>query len=260
MQRIQHNGLVWYTFPALNAGFGHAIFTRQGGVSGSPFSTLNLGGTVGDEPAAVSENHRRVLDALGLAREQVVSPHQVHGRRVVQVSSTDGGSIVSKADALTTNELDVVILMRFADCTPVLFYDPVQRAIALAHAGWRGMVAGVVPATVQAMAQAYETCPSDLWAGIGPAIGMRHYPVGEEVIDAVQEAMPEEAAVIARQAGQWYLDLPGAVAAQLREMGVGHIDTSGICTACHIDEWYSHRAEKGCTGRFGVLVWLEPLP
>ncbi len=258
MQRIQRSGLIWYTFSAPDAEFSHAIVTRQGGVSHPPFSTLNLGSTVGDESTAVSENHRRMLNVLGLAREQVVSPHQVHGRRVVRVGSADGGRVIPKADALMTNEPGVVILMRFADCTPVLFYDTTQRIVALAHAGWRGVVAGVIPATVQAMMEAFGTRPSDLWAGIGPAIGMHHYPVGEEVIDAVQRVISEKSEVTAQCVGQWYLDLPGAVTAQLREVGVGCVEASEICTACHTDEWYSHRAEKGCTGRFGVLVWLAP--
>jgi hypothetical protein len=257
MQRNQHNDLAWYTFPAPDAGFGHALMTRQGGVSAAPFSTLNLGGSVGNAPAAVSENHRRVFDALGFARAQVVSPHQVHGRHVVQVSAADGGRVIPETDALMTDAPEVVILMRFADCTPVLFYDATHRAVALAHAGWRGMVAGVVPATVRAMGRAFKTRPSDLWAGIGPAIGKHHYPVGAEVIEAVRGIMPLEA-VTERRADQWYLDLPGAVAAQLREAGVGRIDASGMCTACRTDMWYSHRAEHGRTGRFGVLVWLLP--
>jgi hypothetical protein len=232
---------------------------RHGGVSQPPFAALNLGNTVSDDPSAVSENHRRVLDAFGFAPEQVVSPHQVHSRRVVQVGLADGGSVIPDADALVSNEPGVVILMRFADCTPVLLYDATHRAIALAHAGWRGMVAGVVPATIQAMAQAFGTHPSDLWAGVGPAICMHHYPVGEEVIDAVREVMPTSASVMEQRDGQWHLDLPGAVAVQLREMGVGYLDLSEMCTACHTDEWYSHRAAHGHTGRFGALIWLESL-
>ena len=258
VQWIQRNGLVWYAFSAPEDDFGHAIMSRHGGVSQPPFAALNLGNTVGDNPSAVSENHRRVLDVLGFAPEQVVSPHQVHGRRVVRVGLADGGHVIPEADALVSDEPGVVILMRFADCTPVLLYDATHRAIALAHAGWRGMVADVVPATIQAMAQAFGTRPSDLWAGVGPAIGRRHYPVGQEVIDAVQEVMPACASVTEQRIGQWYLDLPGAVAVQLREIGVGHLDLSEICTACHTDEWYSHRAEHGHTGRFGVLIWLEP--
>ncbi len=256
MQHHQHDGLAWYTFSGPGRRLRHALLTRLGGVSEGAFASLNLGSTVGDAPAAVAENQRRVRAAFDLAREQLVSPHQVHGRRVAQVGRADGGSIISATDALITAEPGVALLLRFADCAPVLFYDATHGAVALAHAGWQGAAAGVVPATVRALAEAFGTRPGDLWAGIGPAIGPEDYAVGAEVVAALATTLPPGAQIAEQRAGQWYLDLPGAVAAQLAAAGVGRIESSGLYTAGHTAEWYSHRAEGGRTGRFGVLVLL----
>ncbi len=256
MQRHDANGLGWYTFPGLDDTFHHALLTRQGGVSEGAFASLNLGSTVGDAPAAVAENHRRLCATFDLTREQVVSPHQVHGRHVAVVERSDGGSIIPETDALITDQPGVVLLMRFADCTPVLFYDSVHRAVGLAHAGWRGTAVNVVAATVEAMQAAFGTQPADLWAGIGPAIGPAHYRVGEDVVQAIAATLPPQTPIATRHDGQWHLDLPGAVAAQLAAAGVGQIARSGLDTAGDPACWYSHRGEAGHTGRFGVWVMI----
>jgi len=255
------SGLAWYAFTgeplSCHRGFTHAIVTRLGGVSLAPFDGLNLGGTVGDEPSAVKENHRLLCQALDIAPEQIVSPHQVHGNRVACVSTGDGGSTIPETDALITASPHVALLLRFADCVPVLFYDRVHHVTALSHAGWRGVAAGVVPATVGEMTRQFGTRAHDLWAGVGPAIDVTHYEVGEEVVTAVESTLSHESAVSECRGGRWYLDLPGAVAAQLRDLEVGQIELSKLSTAARTDEWYSHRAEKGKTGRFGVLVMLD---
>lgn len=256
MQRVQHNGLVWYAFAGSGLDFTHACLTRLGGTSEGQWCSLNLGHTVGDVPADVEENHQRVFDAFGITRAQVVSPHQVHGRAVARGGADDGGAVIPATDALITATPGVALLLRFADCTPVLFYDPVQRAVGLAHAGWRGVAAGVVPATVQAMATDFGSRPGDVWAGIGPAIGPQHYSVGAEVVEAIQATLPAGVQAAAFRDGRWYLDMPAAVEAQLRAVGVTQVAHSGLCTASRVDEWYSHRAEGGRTGRFGVLVML----
>ncbi len=255
------SGLVWYRFarPSLSGdvrGFRHALVTRLGGVSEGPFEALNLGGSVGDSPRVVEENHRRLFTALGLTPEQVVSPQQVHGSRVVVVGREDGGTTIPESDALITVQSGLALLLRFADCVPVLLYDPIHHAAGLAHAGWRGFAAGVLPATVSALTEHFGALPEDLWAGIGPAIGLDHYAVGEEVVAAVAAALPSDAQVTVTRGDQYYLDLPGAALAQLRHLGVQTFSNADICTACHTDEWFSHRAERGKTGRFGVLAML----
>ncbi|MBN1259578.1 MAG: peptidoglycan editing factor PgeF [Anaerolineae bacterium] len=254
--RHQHNGLVWYEFTEPPQEFRHALLTRIGGVSEGHCASLNLGSTVRDDPDAVVENHRRAFQAFGVTRDQIVSPYQVHGNHVARVGRTDGGSVIAATDALICQEPGVALLLRFADCAPVLFYDPIHRAIGLAHAGWRGVVAGIVPATIQAMQTAFDTASEDLWAGIGPAIGPEHYAVGPEVVEAISATLAPETQVAPQREGQWFLDLPKAVEAQLRLAGVQQIARSGLDTAGNTDEWYSHRAEAGRTGRFGVLVMM----
>ena len=263
VERIEHTatGLAWYQFTGeplpSDERFAHAMVTRLGGVSRDAYAGLNLGGTVGDAPVAVQENHRRLFQAFDVNEDQVVSPHQVHGNSVACVEPRDGGNVIPETDALITSTPGVALLLRFADCVPVLFYDPVHHVAALAHAGWRGVAGEVVLATVAALKQQFGTRPRDLWAGVGPAIGPQRYEVGEDVVRAVQRTLPPGIQVAEKQDQRWHLDLPWAVRAQLQALGVGHVDLSGLHTAGHTDEWYSHRAEKGKTGRFGVLVMLK---
>jgi len=252
------DGIVLYRFEGLRRAEGvmHAVLTRVGGVSGGPYATLNLGHTVGDDLTAVEENHRRALGIMGLEPWQVVSPYQVHGARVGVVGQAHRGTVQPATDALVTDVPDVPLLMRFADCAPVLLFDPVRRAVGLAHAGWRGVVAGSVEAAVRAMTERLGCIPTDLWAGIGPTIGPCCYVVGPEVAAAVEAACPPGADVVRDVDGQTLLDLPGAVVAQLHAAGVERIEKAECCTACHVDEFFSHRAERGLTGRFGVVIGL----
>jgi len=252
------DGVVLYRFKGLSEAEGlvHAVLSRIGGVSRGLYATLNLGHTVGDDLAAVEENHRRALSTLGLEPGRVVSPYQVHGTRVGVVGRAHLGTVQPATDALVTSVPAVPLLMRFADCAPVLFFDPVRRVVGIAHAGWRGVVAGVIGATVRTMTERLGCDPADLWAGIGPTIGPCCYAVGPEVAVAVETACPPGAGVVRDADGRTYLDLPAAVQAQLRAAGVEQIEDAGLCTACHVDEFFSHRAEHGRTGRFGVVMEL----
>jgi YfiH family protein len=258
MIRERVDGIVLYRFEELNRvkRLVHAVFTRLGGVSQGPYATLNLGHTVGDDLAAVEENHRRALSALGLEPHATVSPYQVHGARVGIVGRAHLRTVQPATDALVTTEPAVPLLMRFGDCAPVLLFDSARHVVGLAHAGWRGVVAGTVGATVRTMREQLGCDPSDLWAGIGPTIGPCCYEVGPEVAEAVQASCPPGADVIHQVNGHAHLDLPAAAQAQLRAMGVARIEHAGICTACHVDEFFSHRAEHGRTGRFGVVIGL----
>ena len=150
----------------------------------------------------------------------------------------------------------VPLLMRFGDCAPILFFDPVRRVIGMAHAGWRGVVAGSVGATVRTMVERLDCAPADIWAGIGPTIGPCCYEVGSDVVEAVEAACPPGVDVVRRVNGRVHLDLPAAVQAQLRAAGLERIENAGLCTACRVDEFFSHRAEHGCTGRFGIVMGL----
>ena len=261
MQRTTYRSLAYYRFHNLLAfpELAHGVFTRHGGQSQPPWASLNTGHTVGDDPEAVEANHRLICEALGFTTADLVSPHQVHGANVVAVGAQDRGQVIEGTDALVSDEPGVLLMLRFADCTPVWMVDPVHRAIGLAHAGWRGTAAGTVRETVQAMTSAFGTQPGDVVAGIGPAIGPCCYEVGEDVAQAILEVFPESASRMleARGRDKWHLDLWAANREHLLRAGVTQVEVAGICTACHTDEWYSHRAEHGQTGRIGALLGLR---
>jgi copper oxidase (laccase) domain-containing protein len=230
------NGLRTYQFENL-AGYKvvHAVFTRLGGVSREPFATLNVGRLVGDDEAAVAANHRRIYAALDLAAGQVVTARQVHGNHVAG------------------------LLLRFADCQPILLYDPEHHALGLAHAGWRGVGQGIARRAVEAMQEAFGTRPGALLAGLGPAIGPSCYVVGHEVAATMGYALPDwQAALRLEGEDAWRLDLSAANAQLLAAAGVTQIEQAGICTSCRKDEFFSHRGEGGRTGRFAALAYLEP--
>jgi YfiH family protein len=162
---------------------------------------------------------------------------------------------------MVTADAGVFLSMRFADCVPILLNDPVRHAIGLAHAGWRGTVKNAAGAAVQAMVKELGCSPGNITAVIGPAIGSCCYQVGEDVIQAVEATFPRVTAsdngaqLVSRRNGQRaYLDLWEANRRQLAAARVGQVVVSGLCTACHTDHFFSHRAERGKTGRFGVVM------
>jgi YfiH family protein len=240
----------------------HAVFTRSGGISLSPYASLNLGHTVGDDPADVQTNHDRVYEALGISRSQSVTCHLTHSSEVLNVTAAQVGRVLGKADALITAHRGVYLTMRFADCAPILLHDPVRGAVGLAHAGWRGTVENVAGATVEAMVSRLGCSAQHITAVIGPAIGPCCYQVGEEVIQAVQASFGDGRYVDGDMAGLFsrrngrhaHFDLWEANRRQLVAAGVGRAMVAGICTACHTDQFFSHRAEAGRTGRFGVVI------
>jgi YfiH family protein len=137
----------------------------------------------------------------------------------------------------------------------LLFHDPKKHVIGISHAGWMGTMKSVAEVSIQAMQERYGSTPQDIVVGIGPSISVDHYEVGEEVAVQFREKYGEDAEkVIQTRDGSTYLDLWTANVLQLQKMGVEQIQISGLCTACHLDDWYSHRAEKGKTGRFGALL------
>ena len=255
------DGIVWYTFEGLQeTGVIHAFLTRLGGASPPPFDALNLGHTVGDDLATVEENHRRAFAALGIDRRQVVSPYQVHGNHVRLVGRGHTGTTQPATDGLITTTPGVALLLRFADCVPLLLFDAGSHAVAMVHSGWKGTAGNIAAAAVAAFTRHVGSHPSDLWAGVGPAIGPCCYQVDAGTASAVAKACPEEASVVQQRDGALYLDLPGAVRAQLGAAGVSQIEMADLCTACHTEEWFSHRAEQGRTGRLGALVMLATTP
>lgn len=260
MRRIDDGGPVFYRFEQWDRtnGLTHGIFTRLGGMSQSPWASLNLGGTVGDSPDAVRENHRRVYECLCLDGSRACTVWQVHSADTVIVRGrVPNRRWLARADGMVTDRPGLPLTMRYADCTPVLLYDPVRHVIGIAHAGWRGTVSGAAISALTTMQNAFGTRPQDVQAGIGPSIGPDHYQVGEEVIRAVQAAFDQLDGLVRRaDDGSAYLDLWAANRLLLERAGVTQIEVAGICTASHTDEFFSHRAEAGRTGRFGVVIAL----
>jgi len=264
MLRIDHAMPVYYQFEQwAEAPLAHGVFTRIGGVSESPWASLNVGGTVGDNIAHVQHNLRLIYDTLEVDGACACTVWQVHSADVVIAEErAPGRQWLARADGMVTNRVGVPLTMRFADCVPILFYDPVQRAIGIAHAGWRGTVAQVGARTIRTMQLAYGTNPADVQAAIGPSIGPEQYQVGPEVVEAVRQAYGEAALKsLVRQAqdGTFYLDLWAANRLGLERIGVQpqNIEVAGLCTATHVDEFFSHRAERGKTGRFCAVIALR---
>ena len=258
---FRKNGAVrFYSFDILDeAGVINAVFTRQGGLSPDPWASLNVGGLIGDEPQRVYENRVISFEALGRAPISVYAVWQVHSADVICTGAPRPAHTPhQKADAILTDRPEVSLFMRFADCVPILFYDPVKQVVGVAHAGWRGTVEGITSRTVETMLDVYGCKSTNILAAIGPAIGSHHYEVGPEVAEQVQDSFgTESASLLLSDNGAVHFDLWSANRLQLERMGLRMIEMSGICTACHPEDWYSHRGEHGKTGRFGALIALR---
>jgi polyphenol oxidase len=267
MNLISLAGLPVVQFPLLQQykAIRHGVTTRQGGVSSGPFQSLNLGYHTGDRPAQVLQNRNRVFAAFGWKDEEVVTPVQVHGNKIVTVSDHSAregisaqASPVLEADGLITNVKGVGLMIKVADCVPVFFYDPAQRAIGLVHAGWRGTAAGIISAAIDALRETYGTKPEQLIAGIGPGIGSCCYEVGNEVCDAFGDRDSGSFLSPAPGSGAPHLDLKRAIFFDLLRCGVNPdtVDVADACTFCREDLFFSHRRDQGKTGRMGALIGL----
>jgi hypothetical protein len=252
-------GIRFYQFEQLADGLTQAVFTRRGGCSPDPWTSLNFGGTVGDDPARVRKNRNRALLALNRAPESVYDVWQVHGVNVAVADAPRPPELPHlQADTILTNTPGITLLMRFADCVPILLHDPVRKVVGITHAGWLGTVRGTVRMAVEAMQARYGSMPGDLQAGIGPSIGPDHYEIGPDVIAQVRQAFGQFASsLLTDHAGATHFDLWAANRLTLEKAGVRQIELAGLCTACQTEDWYSHRAERGSTGRFGAIIALN---
>ncbi|MFD1955183.1 peptidoglycan editing factor PgeF [Paenibacillus thailandensis] len=250
--------------PRLTAGF----TGRAGGVSAIPRASLNMGLHVGDDASSVVRNRELLCEAVGWPFASFTCGEQVHGNAVYRVKAADRGkgnrsreTAVQNTDALMTDEPDTLLVSFYADCVPLYFYDPEHRAVALAHAGWKGTALQIASETVSAMSSAYGTRPEKLLAAIGPSIGDCCYEVDEYVISrllpVIRECNADEETALKPAA-------PGKAMANLKEINrqimikAGilpiHIEMSNWCTGCNTDLFFSHRAEGGETGR--MASWI----
>ena len=240
----------------------HAAFTlRSGGVSAAPFDSLNLGAHVGDQAAAVAENRRRVRAKLSLPEEPAWL-EQVHGVEVVDLDGATpaaGATLhapaagMPAADAVVSRRAGRVCAVQVADCLPVLLATRDGSAVAAAHAGWHGLAAGVLEATVKRLAAE----PADLLAWLGPAIGPAHFEVGAEVRQAflAHEAAAADA-FAANTRGRWQCDLAGLARRRLAALGIGAVFGGRWCTYTDASRFFSYRRDGRC-GRMAALIWRE---
>ena len=224
--------------------------TRFGGVSQGVFASLNFGLHVGDMPAAVAENRRRLVSTLGLKQEPVWLK-QVHGTRVARLSDARPQE---PADAAVTSKPGLACVVMTADCLPVLFCDRAGREVAATHAGWRGLSAGVLEANVAAM----SADSAELMAWMGPAIGPESYEVGEEVRTAFVREDPGAAAAFTPGVapGKWWCDLYALARRRLVAAGLGRIYGGGLCTYTDRERFFSFRRDGEC-GRMATLIYID---
>lgn len=224
------------------------VTLRAGGVSAGSYSSLNLGAHVGDDPAAVAENRRRVVSRLALPSEPRWLD-QVHGTAVLDLDRGGG----RPADAAVASRAGVVCAVLTADCLPVLLADRRATRVGAAHAGWRGLAAGVLPNAVAALGSP----PGDVVAWLGPAIGPAAFEVGGEVRDAFAAAGFEtDRAFVPNDRGRWRADLYALARQSLARAGVTAVHGGGECTYADSERFFSHRREAPC-GRMASLIWLD---
>ena len=251
---IHANGVVTLQSPRLAAvGVRHAFTTRQGGISPPPYDSLNLASLTkgeGDANTRVAENFRRLRHALDTPRMMRVQVHQVHRNDVYKVPPGKVEAVPPEADAMITTDPRHLLTIRTADCVPILLASSDGGEVAAVHAGWRGVVAGVVPATVRAMA-----CPPEaLVAAVGPCICVEHFEVSEDVAGRFDPTHVDRT-----RGDRPHVDLPAAVAAQLAAAGVSAIDRTDACTYRDAHDFFSHRRDVTHrrlpdTGRMAAVI------
>ncbi|MBP2660768.1 MAG: hypothetical protein H6Q69_3800 [Firmicutes bacterium] len=259
----------WYgTFTHFSAlAIKHGISSRFGGISKPPFHSLNVALHTGDCDESVIINRQLFCQGIGINSEHIVTAQQLHTDHIAVVTKEAKGrgagsyeDAIPNTDALITNVPGVPLMLFFADCVPVLIADPVQRAIGAVHAGWRGTVEKIAQKTILSMQSNFGTKPEDCLVGIAPSIGPCCYVVDEIVINKLKKQFNnwEELIKEANEKGKWYFDLWKANIHQLEEIGAkgSNLVTSGVCTACNHELFFSYRKENGATGRIGAVIVL----
>ncbi|MBC8491998.1 MAG: peptidoglycan editing factor PgeF [Candidatus Marinimicrobia bacterium] len=248
---VHINDLIVYQSSLLNSwnGICHGFSTRAGGVSNSPHNTLNLGLSVGDTPENVHKNRKLFFQALKSDPQQFAQGVQVHGNTIQIVDHPD---TFESTDALITIRKNIPLVIKTADCTPVILFEPEQRVVAAVHAGWRSVVRGILKNTIRTMVRDFNCNPENIKCATGPSIRSCCY----EVKSDVSSRFPDD--VLVRHNSNEYLDIPKAIQLRLIDQGIQieNIDDSQLCTACNEKLFFSHRREKGKTGRMMMAVYL----
>lgn len=242
----------------------HCFTTRLGGVSSGCWASLNMGFSRGEDRDIVLRNYNLVCEAAGLNFSRLTRTNQKHGTVVTEVTDDNVGCgffepSFDPTDALITKLADTPIVVHTADCVPVLFYDRVNRAIGAAHAGWRGMAAGVIEATINAMEKAYGTDAADVVAAVGPCIGPCCFEVDDDVADVFIHDFGEGVLVTPECGEKVRVDLPKCAFEALTGRGVPekNIDISGECTKCSETYYYSHRRQGEQRGSQVAIIQIS---
>jgi len=274
MKRTQLGNLPVYTFSHFSGypEIVHFSTTREGGKSEGIYQSLNLGFHSGDKESHVQANRKVLSNALEIKPEQMVFAVQTHSASVAKINSevlTWNDEIrrgkLNETDALITNEPNICIAIKTADCIPVLLYDPQHKAAATIHAGWRGTVGRIVSKTIDAMKQEYGTLPENLIAGIGPGIGPEVYEVGPEVVQIVHRQLGENHGLVHYYSTKDnapktpYLNLWKANRIQLLESGIPaeNIEVAELCTFSHPEDFYSARRDGAASGRMATGIMIR---
>ena len=237
----------------------HCFTTRFGGVSEGILSSMNIAIKEGEQPENVEQNLSILASALDFGLENLVCTRQIHSDIVRVVTRADHVSVFHRdypeCDGIVTNDPGTALMIYTADCTPLLFHDPVTGAVGAAHAGWRGTAADIAGKTVKAMVDAFGCDPANIRAAIGPNIGPCCFETDADVPEAMVAALGEEAKPHIRQVGnKYYVNLKEINGCFLRRAGLRHIDISTDCTACQPDRFWSHRVTRGQRGSQGAVI------
>ncbi len=258
----KHGELTLVKSPLLDAidSLQHAFTTRLGAGSAEPLNWFNLGRHwKTDESCEDALRNRRLLCAeLGLDADLMTVPSQQHTANIFTLEpETQPGLSLPALDGVATDRESHPVLLHFADCVPVMIYDPKKKALCVMHAGWRGTAGGIVTNGVKLLQSRYGSDPSDIVAAVGPAIGSCCYETGPEVVEQLSTTVGDGRALIVEKNGKPHPDLKAFNAMQLLEAGVKEIDVSAWCTSCHPEIFYSHRQSGGQTGRQGAIAAIK---
>lgn len=264
----EDNNLVYYTIESFEKTdlVKHGFSTRLGGVSTGNLNSLNLGVKKKDTRENILNNYKIFTKSLGINIENLVLTHQVHKDNIMEVDEEDRGKGLTRetdivdTDGFITNKRKVALVTFYADCVPLFFLDPVNKAIGLTHAGWKGTVSKIGQKTLKKMIKTYGTNPNDILIGIGPSIGKCCFEVGEEVIEVINEKFANAKDYFYKKDnGKFMLDLWALNKDQFIEMGVleENITVGNICTKCNKDIFFSHRGDNKKTGSLAAIMELK---
>jgi len=259
MVKKEKNGIIYFEFEhfAATGLVDHCFSTRIGGVSKSPYDRMNLAYHMGDCKGDVDENFRLICEAVGFNHEKVIMTDQIHENYHLVVDEMTKPEWV---DGLMTEFPGFVLTSYYADCVPLLFLDPVAKVIANAHAGWHGTAMDMAGKTLRELNFEFGCRVEDILVGIGPAIGMDHFEVGQEVVEMFEYYLPLSTDYIVPKAEEkWLVDLVGINHARLLELGVqvGNIEISDLCTFENPELFFSHRRDGDARGNMAAMIALK---